>query len=80
MKATTSAKPGDLRAKYGADYYSRIGKRGGVNVREKLGSDFYSRIGTKGGETTLRRHGREQFRAMGKKAHGGVKGKDGGAR
>jgi general stress protein YciG len=61
-----------VHEKYGAEFYSRIGKKGGMAVKEQRGSAFYSEIGHKGGAATAARHGREFYRRIGKQggAHG----------
>lgn len=56
-----------VRAKYGQEFYSRIGKKGGETVRREHGPDFYAEIGRKGGETTKRRQGAEFYAQIGKK-------------
>jgi uncharacterized protein len=33
-----------VRAKYGRDFFSRIGKKGGDTVRREHGPDFYRRL------------------------------------
>ncbi|HEY7849899.1 MAG TPA: hypothetical protein VIC27_07515, partial [Ktedonobacterales bacterium] len=56
-----------VREKYGAEFFSRIGKKGGDTVRREHGSEFYTEIGRKGGETTKRRRGSEFYAQIGKK-------------
>ena len=61
------------KAKYGTEYYSRLGKKGGAVVKETYGPDHYSEIGTKGGAVTNERHGNEHYSRIG--AMGGNAGK-----
>ena len=56
-----------VRAKYGRDFFSRIGKKGGDTVRREHGSDFYAQIGRKGGESTKSRQGPDFYARIGKK-------------
>jgi hypothetical protein len=56
-----------VRARYGHDFFARIGKKGGETVRREHGSEFYSEIGKKGGQSTKRRQGTEFYQAIGKK-------------
>lgn len=54
-----------VRDKYGSDFYSRIGKKGGETVKQR-GPDFYAEIGRKGGEATKRSLGVEFYSRIGK--------------
>ena len=69
--------------KYGPEYYSRIGKKGGTVVKEKLGSEHYMRIGKQGGETTKKKLGTEHYARIGRiggmNRHAANKPKEGGA-
>jgi len=56
-----------VRAKYGRDFYSRIGKKGGDTVSRQHGPDFYANIGRKGGESTKARQGNEFYARIGQK-------------
>lgn len=64
---TEAARRGGLAAaaKYGPDYYRRIGSAGGKAVREKRGSDLYVAIGKKGGDATKRNKGLEHYTRIG---------------
>ncbi len=44
-----------VRAKYGRDFFAKIGKKGGDTVRREHGSEFYAQIGRKGGQSTKAR-------------------------
>jgi uncharacterized protein len=46
-----------VKQKYGAKFYSQIGKKGGEAVKQEKGPEFYAQIGKKGGEATKRSHG-----------------------
>jgi general stress protein YciG len=59
--------------KYGAEFYSRIGKQGGAAVKQKRGTSFYSEIGHMGGTATAAKHGKEFYARIGKK--GGERGR-----
>lgn len=72
-----------VKAKYGPDFYSRAGKKGGrpkgsgagnskggLAVKAKYGEDHYARIGRKGGETVRDTHEPGYYSELGKK--GGV--------
>jgi uncharacterized protein len=69
VAGTDEAKRGGeaVRAKYGREFYSRIGKKGGDTVRREHGSEFYSQIGRKGGEMTKARQGTAFYARIGKK-------------
>ena len=56
-----------VRAKYGKEFFSRIGKKGGDTVRREHGSDFYAQIGKKGGDSTKQRQGADFYARIGKK-------------
>lgn len=56
-----------VRARYGQEFFARIGKKGGETVRREHGSAFYAEIGKKGGESTKRRQGSAFYQAIGKK-------------
>src|SRR5579884_2714894 len=56
-----------VRAKYGKEFFSKIGKKGGDTVRREHGSEFYAEIGRKGGETTKARQGADFYARIGKK-------------
>lgn len=49
-----------LKAKFGEDYFSKIGKRGGQARKEQPGLD-YRVLGATGGKKTLEKFGREHF-------------------
>lgn len=55
-----------VKEKYGADYYSKIGKKGGEAVARIKDKAFYSEIGKKGGGAVLEKHGRGLYVEMGK--------------
>ena len=73
---TEQAKRGGnaVKAKYGSDFYARIGKKGGESVKRR-GPEFYAEIGRKGGESTKRSHGFDFYSRIGKV--GGEAGKRG---
>ena len=56
-----------VRAKYGRDFFAKIGKKGGDTVRREHGPEFYASIGRKGGETTKARQGADFYARIGKK-------------
>lgn len=56
-----------VRAKYGRDFFAKIGKKGGDTVRREHGPEFYASIGRKGGETTKARQGTDFYARIGKK-------------
>jgi len=56
-----------VRAKYGGEFFKKIGKKGGDTVKARYGQEFFEKIGKKGGETTKARHGIEFFERIGKK-------------
>ncbi len=56
-----------VSARYGHDFYARIGKKGGETVRREHGPDFYVQIGKKGGDSTKRNQGSEFYARIGKK-------------
>lgn len=39
-----------FKERYGTEFYSEIGKRGGETVKQERGAEYYSTIGRKGGE------------------------------
>jgi general stress protein YciG len=43
-----------VRAKYGRDFFAKIGKKGGDTVRREHGSEFMLQIGRKGQSTKAR--------------------------
>jgi uncharacterized protein len=55
MSRAGTGRKGDLTTKrrYGADFYQRIGrkggKKGGLTTKQRYGADFYRTIGRKGG-------------------------------
>lgn len=57
-----------VKEKYGSEFYSRIGKKGGDTTR-KLGSAHFSAIGKKGGAMTKMIHGKEYYAEIGKSGH-----------
>jgi len=44
-----------VKGKYGTEYYSRLGKKGGIVTSEGHGSDHYSRIGAMGNKAGKQR-------------------------
>jgi general stress protein YciG len=62
-----------VREKYGAEFYSRIGKQGGTAVKQKRGPTYYAEIGHKGGAATAAKYGADFYRRIGKK--GGERGR-----
>jgi general stress protein YciG len=42
---------GAVKERYGTEFYSEIGKRGGETVKQERGAEYYSTIGRKGGES-----------------------------
>lgn len=56
-----------LKAKYGENCYSVLGKIGGSTSAKRHGPKFYSKQGKRGGRTTFRRHGPEHYAAIGRK-------------
>ncbi|HLQ31080.1 MAG TPA: hypothetical protein VK457_00185 [Chloroflexota bacterium] len=65
-----------VKQKYGAKFYSQIGKKGGEAVKLEKGPEFYAQIGKKGGEATKRSHGSKFYAEIGRKGgeKGGAKG------
>ena len=57
----------DWKAKYGKEFYTEIGHKGGRATREKYGPEFYGEIGKKGGQSTAEKHGPEFYEKIGKK-------------
>jgi len=57
IPGTPQAKHGGeaVKAKYGTEYYSRLGKKGGLVTSERHGSEHFVRIGTKGGNAGKQR-------------------------
>ena len=39
-----------MKERYGSEFYSEIGRRGGETVKQERGAEYYSTIGRKGGE------------------------------
>jgi len=67
-----------VKEKYGPDFYSEIGTKGGETVRREvekgtLPKDFYSQIGQKGGNTVKEEYGPEFYSQIGKKGGNKVK-------
>ena len=56
------------RGKEGAEFYRKIGRKGGEKVAEERGSEFYRQIGRKGGES------RRSVNRTGRNKGGGSKG------
>lgn len=65
-------------AKYGRDFFVKIGSKGGMTVARTLGADFYAAIGKKGGSETSRKHGAAFYAEIGRK--GGLANRRGGDR
>jgi uncharacterized protein len=65
---TEAAKRGGnaVKAKYGADFFGTMGKKGGAITKTK-GPAFFEEIGRKGGKTTSVRHGTDFYRRIGRK-------------
>lgn len=62
--------------KYGADFYAKIGgkggERGGAARKRSLGHDGYVALGQKGGEAVVKRYGPEHMARIGRR--GGERG------
>lgn len=56
-----------VRAKYGSQFFARIGKKGGSVVNARYGQAFYQTIGQKGGTSTRDRGGSAFYTAIGRK-------------
>lgn len=67
VAGTEQARRGGLvvKAKYGPDFYARIGKQGGEKMKQR-GPAFFAEIGRKGGEATKRAHGFDFYSRIGK--------------
>ena len=61
-----------VRAKYGPDFFARIGKKGGETMKQR-GPAYFAEIGRKGGESTKRTQGAAHYSRIGK-AGGAAKG------
>ena len=64
-----------LRRRYGEDFYSAIGARGGSTVLEERGVEYLHDIGARGGAVTRQRYGPEHYAEIGRK--GGQAGRGG---
>src|SRR5713226_9742169 len=62
-----------IRAKYGEDYYQRIGQKGGEVLKERRGSEYYRTIAQKGGNANVSKYGSNHFSEMGKKGGNATK-------
>src|SRR6516164_4784225 len=62
-----------IRAKYGEDYYRRIGQKGGEVLKERRGSEYYRKIARKGGNANVNKYGSNHFSEMGKKGGNATK-------
>jgi general stress protein YciG len=56
-----------IRARYGEDYFHRIGTKGGNTLKEKRGSEYYRTIAEKGGKANMNKYGSSHFSEMGKR-------------
>ena len=65
---TENARRGGMavRAKYGHDFFARIGAKGGQTVRERRGPEFYATIGRMGGLTTRKNLGIKHYERIGR--------------
>lgn len=52
-----------LKAKFGYDYFSRLGKKGGAATKQRAEDepDEFAERGSRGGNATLERYGRDHF-------------------
>ena len=73
-EATRSAGEALCR-RYGEDFYSAIGARGGSTVLEERGVEYLQDIGARGGAVTRQRYGPEHYAEIGRK--GGQAGRGG---
>ena len=54
-----------VKAKYGPEFFARIGKKGGATMKQR-GPDYFAEIGRKGGEATKQKHGSALYARAGK--------------
>jgi len=53
--------------KYGAEFYERIGKKGGSSTAERYGPEFFGKIGRKGGKAVSEKYGPGHFERIGRR-------------
>ena len=53
--------------RYGEQFFSAIGARGGLTVAHERGPEYLQQIGAKGGATTRQKYGPEHYAAIGRK-------------
>jgi general stress protein YciG len=59
-----------LIEKYGKDYFSKLGAKGGQATVKKRGTDYMAKLGRKGGKTVAKEYGTKYMRTIGHK--GGI--------
>jgi uncharacterized protein len=62
-----------VRDRYGPEFYSSIGARGGSTVLEERGVEYLHDLGARGGAATRQRYGPEHYAEIGRK--GGLAGR-----
>ncbi|HEY1387573.1 MAG TPA: hypothetical protein VGF38_03435 [Ktedonobacterales bacterium] len=68
LPGSESARRGGMavHAKYGSDFFARIGAKGGRTARERHGVEFYAEIGRRGGQTTRDKLGVAHYERIGR--------------
>ncbi len=55
-----------VRAKYGVEFYTKLGKMGGEAVKAQRGREYFAEIGRKGGRATKQNRGSEHYAQIGR--------------
>jgi uncharacterized protein len=55
-----------IKAKYGADYFSKMGRQGAIAKLEKHGRRALLRMARKGGRATYKKYGDEYMKMLGR--------------
>ncbi|MBI2941615.1 MAG: helix-turn-helix domain-containing protein [Chloroflexi bacterium] len=66
-----------VKAKYGNEFYRKIGQKGGMTVAEERGVEFYAAIGRKGGAAVRDARGADFYSEIGRKGGAAVRAKHG---